>query len=117
LDALYAKRGQITMPMTHGFGDIENKLTAGPTHYIQRFEVILLHIESFVPKRRIFAVTSPKLCAFGCAWGARMTAPVERRCGDRTLCCEMMALETQILSHQQADPKSCLTKKQDTDDT
>jgi hypothetical protein len=27
LDALYAKCGQITMPMTHGFGDAEDKLT------------------------------------------------------------------------------------------
>jgi len=47
LDALYAKRGQITMPMMHGFGTIENKLTAGRTHYIQRFRGRLLHIAGF----------------------------------------------------------------------
>jgi len=47
LDALYAKRGQITMPMMHGFGTIENKLTGRPTHYIQRFWGRLLHIAGF----------------------------------------------------------------------
>jgi hypothetical protein len=47
LDALYAKRGQITMPMTHGFGAIENKLTGRSTHYIQRFRAVLLDIVRF----------------------------------------------------------------------
>ncbi|MCS3729788.1 hypothetical protein FHR88_004854 [Bradyrhizobium betae] len=32
------------MPMMHGFGTIENKLTGRPTHYIQRFRSRLLHI-------------------------------------------------------------------------
>jgi hypothetical protein len=54
LDALYAKRGQITMPMTHGFGDIANKLTGRSTHYIQRFRAVLLHIVSFCPKAADF---------------------------------------------------------------
>ncbi|WP_354046458.1 hypothetical protein [Bradyrhizobium sp. LB12.1] len=50
MHALYAKRGQITMPMTHGFGAIENKLTAGGTHYIQRFPAVFLHIAKFCVK-------------------------------------------------------------------
>ncbi|APO52294.1 hypothetical protein WN73_04735 [Bradyrhizobium sp. CCBAU 45394] len=54
MDALYAKRGQITMPMTHGFGDIANKLTGGPTYYMQRFRAVLLHIVSFCSKAADF---------------------------------------------------------------
>jgi hypothetical protein len=56
LDALYAKPRQITMPMTDGFGDIENKLAAGRTHYIQPFRAVLLHIAKFAPKQRNLTV-------------------------------------------------------------
>jgi hypothetical protein len=54
LDALYAKPRQITMPMTHGFGAIENKLTVSPTHYIQSFRAVLLHIAGFCAKAADF---------------------------------------------------------------
>ncbi|WP_041748210.1 hypothetical protein [Bradyrhizobium cosmicum] len=47
MNALYAKRRQITMPMMHGFGTIENKLTGRLTHYMQRFRAHLLHLAGF----------------------------------------------------------------------
>ncbi|BAR53491.1 hypothetical protein NK6_303 [Bradyrhizobium diazoefficiens] len=40
--------------MTHGFGDIANKLTGGPTYYMQRFRAVLLHIVSFCSKAADF---------------------------------------------------------------
>jgi hypothetical protein len=58
LDALYAKRGQITMLMMHGVGDIGNKLTGRPTHVIQHFRADLLAIAKYCAKAEDLRLSS-----------------------------------------------------------
>jgi hypothetical protein len=58
LDALYAKREQITMLMMHGFDDIGNKLTDRSTHVIQHFRAVLLAAAQYCAKAEDLPLSS-----------------------------------------------------------
>jgi hypothetical protein len=60
LDALYAKRRQSTMPMTHGFDDTVNRPEEAPSGTLAPFYRVR---RAFGPKQRIFAAIPVKLLA------------------------------------------------------